>query len=100
MGAVRSVGAGGRPMCRKQARETPTVHVGSCQNYGPFLGTLKSRCRMIMGTQKGTIILTATHVLTLFAKCFAHVSGRNLWLWCVGSEPVVRAEDASIFNAN
>ena len=62
--------------------------------HGPFLGTLKSRCRIIMGTQKGTIILTTTHVLTLFAKCFAHVSGRNLWLWCVGSEPVVRAEDA------
>ena len=23
-----------------------------CQNYGPFLGTLDSRCRTIMGTQK------------------------------------------------
>ena len=39
------------------------VHVGSCQNYGPFLGTLNKRCRIIIGTQKGTIILTTTHVL-------------------------------------
>ena len=23
-----------------------------CQNYGPFLGTLKNRCRTIMGTPK------------------------------------------------
>ena len=28
----------------------------------PFLGTLNSRCRIIMGTQKGTIILTTTDV--------------------------------------
>ena len=38
------------------------MHVGSCQNYGPFLGTLNNRCRTIIGTQKGTIILTTTHV--------------------------------------
>ena len=41
------------------------VHVGSCQNYGPFLGTLNNRCRIIIGTPKGTIILTTTHVLAL-----------------------------------
>ena len=34
---------------------------GGCQNYGPFLGTLNNRCRIIIGTQKGTIILTTTH---------------------------------------
>ena len=34
---------------------------GSCQNYGPFLGTLNNRCRIITGTQKRTIILTTTH---------------------------------------
>ena len=27
----------------------------------PFLGTLNNRCRIIIGTQKGTIILTTTH---------------------------------------
>ena len=32
------------------------------KNYGPFLGTLNIRCRIIIGTQKGTIILTTTHM--------------------------------------
>ena len=31
-------------------------------NYGPFLGTLNNRCRTILGTPKGIIILTTTHV--------------------------------------
>ena len=31
--------------------------MGGGQNYGPFLGTLNTRCRII---QKGTIILTTT----------------------------------------
>ena len=39
------------------------LHMGGCQNYGPFLGTLNIRCRTIIGTQKGTIILTTTHML-------------------------------------
>ena len=34
------------------------------QNDGPFLGTLNIRCRIIIGTQKGTIILTTTHMYT------------------------------------
>ena len=37
-------------------------HMGSCQNYGPFLGTLNTRCRTKIRTQKGTLILTATHI--------------------------------------
>ena len=36
--------------------------MGGCQNYGPFLGTLNIRCRIIIGTQKGTIILISTHI--------------------------------------
>ena len=40
-------------------------NVGGGQNYGPFLGTLSIRCRIIIGIQKGTIILTTTHVLLL-----------------------------------
>ena len=31
--------------------------MGSCQNLGPFLGTLNNRCRIIIGAQKGTLIL-------------------------------------------
>ena len=38
--------------------------MGSCQNSGRFLGTLNKRCRIILGTQKGTIILTTTHIGT------------------------------------
>ena len=38
--------------------------MGGCQNHGPFLGTLNIRCRIIIGTQKGTIILTSTHMNT------------------------------------
>ena len=26
--------------------------MGGCQNYGPFLGTLNIRCRIIIGMQK------------------------------------------------
>ena len=36
--------------------------MGGCQNYGPFWGSLNNRCRIIIGTQKGTIILTTTHM--------------------------------------
>ena len=37
------------------------THLGGCQNYGPFLGTLNIRCRIKIGIQKGTMILTTTH---------------------------------------
>ena len=37
-------------------------HMGGCQNYGPILGTLNIRCRIIMEIQKKTIILTTTHM--------------------------------------
>ena len=40
------------------------IHMGGCQNYGPFLGTLNVRCRIIIGTQKGTIILITTYIYT------------------------------------
>ena len=36
--------------------------MGGCQNYGPFLGTLNTRCRITIGIQKGTINLTTTHM--------------------------------------
>ena len=36
--------------------------MGGGQNYGPVLGTLNIRCRMIIGIQKGAIILTTTHM--------------------------------------
>ena len=43
-------------------------YVGGCQNYGPVLGTPTIRCRIIIGTQEGTIILTTTHVGINYAQ--------------------------------
>ena len=36
-----------------------------CQNYCLFLGTLNIRCRIIIGNQKRTIILTTTHIMQI-----------------------------------
>ena len=36
--------------------------MGSCQNYGPFLGTLNIRCRIIIRTQTGTRIFTTNQM--------------------------------------
>ena len=36
--------------------------MGGCQNYDPFLGTLNIWCRIIIGTQKGSIIFTTAHI--------------------------------------
>ena len=38
------------------------MHMGGCQNCGPLMGLLNTRCRIILRTQKGTIILTTTHI--------------------------------------
>ena len=38
------------------------IYMGGCQNYGPLLGTLNIRCRIITGIQRGTIILKTTHM--------------------------------------
>ena len=62
--------------------------MGSCQNYGPFLGTLNNRCRIIIGTQKGTLILTTTYVCVCVVGCdvFAVLSeGGKDGVWSLGS---------------
>ena len=49
-----------------QSLEFRSRHLGGCQNYAPFLGTLNNRCRIIIGTQKGAIkILTTTQVFAV-----------------------------------
>ena len=40
----------------------PGPHLGGCQNYGPFLGTLNIRCCIRIGVQTGTLILTTNHL--------------------------------------
>ena len=32
--------------------QTLKGYMGGCQNYGPFLGTLNTTCRIIIGIQK------------------------------------------------
>ena len=50
-------------VCGRETKPVSGVATwGDCQNYGPFLGTLNMRCRIAIGTQKGTIILTTTHI--------------------------------------
>ena len=39
------------------------VYMGGCQNYGPFLDPYYNTAPNIWGTQKGTIILTITHIV-------------------------------------
>ena len=38
------------------------THMGGCQNDGPLLGPLNTRCHTILRTHKGTRILTTTHI--------------------------------------
>ena len=44
------------------SRQSDVAYMGGYQNSGPFLGTLNIRCRIIIGIQKGTIILTTIHL--------------------------------------
>ena len=52
--------------------------MGGCQNYGPFLGTLNIRGRIIIGIQKGTIILTTTHIGFILGSIGIYDSGIGL----------------------
>ena len=40
--------------------------MGGYQNYGPLLGPLNNRCRVILRTQKGTIVLITTQMVPDF----------------------------------
>ena len=69
--------------------------MGGCQNYGPFLGPYYNTAPIIIGTQKGTIILTISHMVVphpifrvptfLFSdpNCFAGYSKQG-----VGYDPI------------
>ena len=58
------------PACRRTMHwlhpynPKPQRHMGGCQKYGPFLGTLNIRGRIIIGIQKGTMILTTSHIVS------------------------------------
>ena len=44
--------------------------MGRCQDYGPFLDPYYIRCRIIIGIQKGTVILTTTQMVGPTATAF------------------------------
>ena len=46
--------------------------MGGCQNHGPFLGPYDNTAP-IQGTQKGTLILTTTHI---------YICKRDLYVLC------------------
>ena len=49
--------------------------MGGCQNHGPFLDPYSSAAPHVQGTQKGTIILTTTHILYVYMILFGIVFG-------------------------
>ena len=51
--------------------------MGGCQNYGHFLGPDFSSAPIIQGTQKGTLILTTTHMF-----------GASWVMGCEGCSPI------------
>ena len=63
--------------------------MGGCQNHGPLLGPLNTKCRIVLRNQKETIILTTAHsdctgllrgVTDLFsAPCFGRTYAKP---WC------------------
>ena len=53
--------------CTHLMSERAAKHMGGCQNYGPFLGTLNIRCRIIMGIQKDHDFDNHPHVETQHA---------------------------------
>ena len=63
--------------------------MGGCQNYDPFLGTLNIRCRILIGLQNGTIILTTTHMV-ISRVCFgvSLVNSNRPSLCMSGAQPV------------
>ena len=52
-------------LSKPESLSSTRLHMGGCQNYGPLLGTLNTRCHIIIGIQKRTIILTTTHMVGL-----------------------------------
>ena len=60
---------------RQRSPSVPTV-MGSCQIKVPFC-TQNNRCRIIIGTQKGTLILTTTHMHTTRQCGHTAVRSRN-----------------------
>ena len=59
-----------------------SIYMGGCQNSDPFWGTLNSRCRIIIGIQKGTIILTTTHIYAVpYIYIYIHTTHMDTYVF-------------------
>ena len=58
-----------------------TDHMGGCRNYGPFLGTLNIRCRIIIGIQKRDPNFD-NHPYEMTQVCFTRRLGHDLPGYC------------------
>ena len=59
------------------------IYMGGCQKYGPFLGTLNIRGRIIIGIQQGIIILTTTHIyVEIYIYICMHGTGLGYVYMC------------------
>ena len=54
-------------------------YMGGCQNCHPFLGTLNIRCHFKTRIQKGTIILTTTHMITIELEANDRAASDSTW---------------------
>ena len=57
------------------------AYMGGCQNYSPFLSTLNITWRIIIGIQKGTIILATTHRISNLVQTMENQMGKRMELW-------------------
>ena len=54
--------------------------MGGCENYGPLLDPLNTRCRIILRTQKRTMILTTTPMYTILYRFKMYMDIHMVWL--------------------
>ena len=87
------------PMSKTMSSRRTKENMDGCQNYGPFLGTLNNRCCIIIGTPKGTIILTTTHIVkALQTVCSEAVNHRLVRMGGVGLTPRVQVPNNHILS--
>ena len=72
------------------------THMGGCQNYGPKLDPYYNTAPNIWGTQKGTIILTTTHMFNCKGFVWQSVSLRRCPILYVLSKPGSMGEGNSV----
>ena len=65
-------------------------HVAGCKNFGPFCGPLNIRCRIILRTQKGTIILTTPHARDSCERQATNSRNTFSWVPSAQTSPVLR----------